>query len=250
MGGIGANSKFQKAFLVENLNLQNGILMGAADAGTNKLIFLGSSCIYPKLAAQPINETSLLTGVLESTNEGYALAKIAGIRLCKAISDEDGLKFFSLMPTNLYGEFDNFSKESSHVLPAMIRKFHEAKIKNESVTLWGDGSPLREFLHVDDLADAVLLLLNTYKENESVNIGVGEDLSIMELSNLIKGVVGFTGQVYWDQTKPNGTPRKLLDISKLKNLGWSPKINLVKGVTSTYEWFVSEFHSKSNELKI
>jgi GDP-L-fucose synthase len=172
------------------------------------------------------------------------------MKLIESFQSQYARKWFSVMPTNLYGEFDNFSKESSHVLPAMIRKFHEAKINNESVTLWGDGSPLREFLHVDDLAEAVLLLLNNYKENEPVNIGVGDDLSIMELSNLIKDVVGFKGQVYWDQTKPNGTPRKLLDISKLKNLGWSPKIDLFQGATSTYEWFVSEFDSKSNELKI
>jgi GDP-L-fucose synthase len=225
-------------------------MMAAHQMNCVKFIFLSSSCVYPKLAKQPIKESYLLTGELEKTNQAYAIAKIAGMKLIESFQSQYARKWFSVMPTNLYGEFDNFSKESSHVLPAMIRKFHEAKINSESVTLWGDGSPLREFLHVDDLAKAVLLLLNNYKENEPVNIGVGDDLSIMELSNLIKDVVGFKGQVYWDQTKPNGTPRKLLDISKLKNLGWAPTIGLVQGVTSTYEWFVSEFDSKSNELKI
>ena len=250
VGGIYANSSQPVDFLIDNLTIQNNLMMAAHKIDSAKFIFLSSSCVYPKLAKQPIKESYLLTGELEKTNQAYAIAKIAGMKLIESFQSQYARKWFSVMPTNLYGEFDNFSKESSHVLPAMIRKFHEAKINNESVTLWGDGSPLREFLHVDDLAEAVLLLLNNYKENEPVNIGVGEDLSIMELSNLIKDAVGFKGKVYWDQTKPNGTPRKLLDISKLKDLGWMPKIDLVKGVASTYDWFVSEFDSKSNELKI
>jgi len=250
VGGIYANSTQPVDFLIDNLTIQNNLMTAAHKIDCSKFIFLSSSCVYPKLSVQPIKESYLLSGELEKTNESYAIAKIAGMKLIESFQSQYGREWFSVMPTNLYGEFDNFSKESSHVLPAMIRKFHEAKRNNESVYLWGDGSPLREFLHVSDLAEAVLLLLNNYKENEPVNIGVGQDLSIMELANLIKKVVGFKGEVYWDQTKPNGTPRKLLDISKLKNLGWAPKIDLIQGVTSTYEWFVSEFDSKSNELKI
>jgi GDP-L-fucose synthase len=250
VGGIYANSTQPVDFLIDNLTIQNNLMTAAHQIGCSKFIFLSSSCVYPKLVKQPIKENYLLTGELEQTNQAYAIAKIAGMKLIEGFQSQYNRKWFSVMPTNLYGEFDNFSKESSHVLPAMIRKFHEAKINNESVTLWGDGNPLREFLHVNDLADAVLLLLIKYKENEPVNIGVGEDLSIMALSNLIKDVVGFTGEVRWDSTKPNGTPRKLLDISKLKDLGWEPKIDLVKGITSTYEWFVSKFEAKSNELKI
>ena len=250
VGGIYANSTEPVDFLIDNLTIQNNLMAAAHQINSSKFIFLSSSCVYPKLSKQPIKENYLLTGELEKTNEAYAIAKIAGMKLIESFQSQYDRKWFSVMPTNLYGEFDNFSKESSHVLPAMIRKFHEAKINNQSVTLWGDGSPLREFLHVNDLAEAVLLLLNNYIDNEPVNIGVGEDLSIMELSQLIKDVVGFKGEVHWDQTKPNGTPRKLLDISKLKNLGWSPKIDLVQGITSTYEWFVSQFDSISNELKI
>jgi GDP-L-fucose synthase len=250
VGGIYANSTQPVDFLIDNLTIQNNLMTAAHQIDCSKFIFLSSSCVYPKLAKQPIKENYLLTGELEKTNQAYAIAKIAGMKLIESYQYQYDRKWFSVMPTNLYGEFDNFSIDSSHVLPAMIRKFHEAKINNESVSLWGDGSPLREFLHVDDLAEAVLLLLISYKENEPVNIGVGEDLSIMELSNLIKDVVGFTGEVNWDQTRPNGTPRKLLDISKLKNLGWEPKIDLVKGITSTYKWFVSKFDAKSKELKV
>jgi GDP-L-fucose synthase len=250
VGGIYANSIQPVDFLVDNLTIQNNLMTAAHQIGCSRFIFLSSSCVYPKFANQPIKESYLLTGELEKTNQAYAIAKIAGMKLIESFQSQFDRKWFSVMPTNLYGEFDNFSKESSHVLPAMIRKFHEAKINNESVTLWGDGSPLREFLHVEDLADAILLLLNRYKENEPVNIGVGEDLSIMDLSNLIKDVVGFTGEVYWDPSKPNGTPRKLLDVSKLKDLGWEPKIDLVQGITTTYKWFVSKLNVKSNELKI
>ena len=250
VGGIYANSTRPVDFLVDNLTIQNNLMTAANQIHCSRFIFLSSSCVYPKFAKQPIKESYLLNGELEKTNQAYAIAKIAGMKLIESFQSQFNRKWFSVMPTNLYGEFDNFSKESSHVLPAMIRKFHEAKINNESVTLWGDGSPLREFLHVEDLADAILLLLNRYKENEPVNIGVGEDLSIMDLSNLIKDVVGFTGEVYWDPTKPNGTPRKLLDVSKLKDLGWEPKIDLVQGITTTYKWFVSKLNVNSNELKI
>jgi GDP-L-fucose synthase len=250
VGGIHANSTQPVDFLIDNLAIQNNLMTAAHHIDCSKFIFLSSSCVYPRLAKQPIKENYLLTGELEKTNQAYAIAKIAGMKLIESYQYQYGRKWFSVMPTNLYGEFDNFSIDSSHVLPAMIRKFHEAKINNENVSLWGDGSPLREFLHVNDLAEAVLLLLISYKENEPVNIGVGEDLSVMELSNLIKDVVGFTGEVNWDKTRPNGTPRKLLDISKLKNLGWESKIDLVKGITSTYEWFVSKFDAESKELKI
>ena len=250
VGGIYANSTQPVDFLVDNLTIQNNLMTAAHQIDCSRFIFLSSSCVYPKFANQPIKECYLLTGELEKTNQAYAIAKIAGMKLIESFQSQFDRKWFSVMPTNLYGEFDNFSKESSHVLPAMIRKFHEAKINNESVTLWGDGSPLREFLHVEDLADAVLLLLNRYKENEPVNIGVGEDLSIMELSKVIKDVVGFTGEVHWDPTKPNGTPRKLLDITKLSDLGWEPKIDLEQGVASTYKWFVSKLDANSSELKI
>ncbi len=250
VGGIYANSTQPVDFLVDNLTIQNNLMTAAHQIDCSRFIFLSSSCVYPKFANQPIKESYLLTGELEKTNQAYAIAKIAGMKLIESFQSQYGRKWFTVMPTNLYGEFDNFSKDSSHVLPAMIRKFHEAKINNESVALWGDGSPLREFLHVEDLSDAILLLLNRYTENEPVNIGVGEDLSIMELSNLIKEVVGFAGEVHWDPTKPNGTPRKLLDISKLRDLGWEPKIDLLQGVASTYKWFVSKLDSKSSDLKI
>jgi GDP-L-fucose synthase len=250
VGGIYANSTKPVDFLIDNLTIQNNLMTSAHQIDCSKFIFLSSSCVYPKLAQQPIKEKYLLTGELEKTNQAYAIAKIAGMKLIESYQSQYDRKWFSVMPTNLYGEFDNFSLDSSHVLPAMIRKFHEAKINNDDVVLWGDGTPLREFLHVKDLAEAIHLLLLRYKENEPVNIGAGEDLSIVELSNVIRDVVGFTGEVHWDQTKPNGTPRKLLDISKLKNLGWKPKIDLVKGVTSTYEWFVSKLDTKSKELKI
>ena len=239
VGGIGANSKFQKAFLVENLNLQNGILMGAADAGTNKLIFLGSSCIYPKLAPQPINETSLLTGVLEPTNEGYALAKITGIRLCKAIYDEQSLRYFSLMPTNLYGPNDNFDEFASHVPAALMRKFHEAKINNEGeVVVWGTGTPRREFMHVDDMARACWYMLDQNVGGELINIGTGEDVTIAEFAALMAKVVGYEGKIVYDPSKPDGTARKLLDVSKAHSFGWRHQIQLEDGLRQTYAWFV------------
>ncbi len=239
VGGIGANSKFQKAFLVENLNLQNGVLVGASDAGIAKLIFLGSSCIYPKLAPQPISESSLLTGILEPTNEGYALAKIAGVRLCKAIFDEQSLKFFSLMPTNLYGPNDNFDKFVSHVPAALMRKFHEAKVSNDpEVFVWGTGKPRREFMHVDDMAQACWYMLDQEVGGELINIGTGEDVTIAEFADLIAKVVGYGGKIIYDSSKPDGTPRKLLDVNKAHSYGWKHLIQLEDGLRQTYAWFV------------
>jgi GDP-L-fucose synthase len=239
VGGIGANSKFQGAFLVENLNLQNGIVVGASDAGIGSLIFLGSSCIYPKLAPQPINETSLLTGVLESTNEGYALAKIAGIRLCKAIYDEQSLRYFSLMPTNLYGPNDNFNEFASHVPAALMRKFHEAKINNEGeVVVWGTGTPRREFMHVDDMARACWYMLDQNVGGELINIGTGEDVTIAEFAALMAKVVGYEGKIVYDPSKLDGTARKLLDVSKAHSFGWRHQIQLEDGLRQTYAWFV------------
>lgn len=239
VGGIGANSKFQRAFLVENLNLQNGILVGASDAGIARLIFLGSSCIYPKLAPQPISESSLLTGILEPTNEGYALAKIAGIRLCKAIFDEQSLNFFSLMPSNLYGPNDNFDKFSSHAPAALIRKFHEAKVSNDpEVVVWGTGKPRREFMHVDDMARACWYMLDQNVGGELINIGTGEDVTIAQFADLIAKVVGYGGSIVYDSSKPDGTPRKLLDVNKAHSYGWNHQIELEDGLRRTYAWFV------------
>jgi len=239
VGGIGANSKFQKAFLVENLNLQNGVLVGASDAGIARLIFLGSSCVYPKLAPQPISESSLLTGTLEPTNEGYALAKIAGVRLCKAIFDEQSLKFFSLMPTNLYGPNDNFDKFASHVPAALMRKFHEAKVSNDpEVFVWGTGKPRREFMHVDDMAQACWYMLDQEVGGELINIGTGEDVTIAEFADLIAKVVGYGGKIIYDSSKPDGTPRKLLDVNKAHSYGWKHLIELEDGLRQTYAWFV------------
>jgi len=197
-------------------------------------LFLGSSCIYPKMCEQPIKEEYLLTGPLESTNDAYAIAKISGIKMCQAYRKQYGFNAISLMPTNLYGPNDNFDLETSHVLPALIRKFHEAK---DTVTLWGDGSPMREFLHVDDLADACFTAMLKYDESEPINVGTGEDVTIKELANIISNVVGFTGGIDWDTSKPNGTPRKVLNVNKIKSLGWEPKISLKEGIKSTYEWY-------------
>ncbi len=239
VGGIGANSSYQKAFLVENLNLQNGILMGAADAGTSRLIFLGSSCIYPKLASQPIDESSLLTGVLEQTNDGYAIAKIAGIRLCKAIFDEQSLRYFSLMPTNLYGPNDNYDKFGSHVPAALMRKFHEAKVKNDpEVVVWGSGKPRREFMHVDDLARACWYMLDQDVGGELINIGTGKDITISEFADLMAKVVGYVGNIVFDSSMPDGTPRKLLDVRKAHSYGWKHQIELKDGLHRTYAWFL------------
>jgi len=238
VGGIKANNDFPVEFLLGNLRIQNNVIHSAYESGVRKLVFLGSSCIYPKFAPQPIPETALLSGPLEPTNEAYAIAKIAGVKLCQAFSREYGAKFVSAMPTNLYGANDNFDLETSHALPALIRKAHEAKVrKDQKLTVWGTGKPRREFLHVDDLASACLLLLEKYDSPEIINVGCGEDISIRELAELICDVVGFDGELAWDTTKPDGTPRKLLDVTRLRALGWKPAIPLRDGIARTYEWF-------------
>jgi GDP-L-fucose synthase len=239
VGGIKANNDFPVEFLLDNLRIQNNIIHSAYEIGVRKLLFLGSSCIYPKLAPQPIPETALLGGPLEPTNEAYAIAKIAGIKLCQAYAREYGANFISAMPTNLYGPNDNFDLETSHVLAALLRKAHEAKThKARELAVWGSGTPRREFLHVDDLASACLFLLEKYDSPEIINVGCGEDISIRELAELICDIVGFEGQLAWDDTKPDGTPRKLLDVTRLQNLGWRPTIPLRDGIAQTYEWFL------------
>ena len=239
VGGIWANSTQPVEFLSDNLQIQLNLINGAYANKVKKLLFLGSSCIYPKLAPQPIPEEALLTSSLEPTNEAYALAKICGIRLCQAYAREYGANFLSAQPTNLYGTEDNFDLETSHVLPAMIHKFHLAKIKNQpSVTLWGTGNVYREFLHVDDLAQACLFLMENYDSPELVNVGCGQDITIREVAGMIGRVVGFSGKIEWDTTKPDGTPRKLLDVSKLNKLGWKASIPLEEGLRSTYKWWL------------
>lgn len=239
VGGIKANNDYPVEFLVENLRIQNNVIRSAYDNGVHKLLFLGSSCIYPKFAPQPIPESALLTGPLEPTNEAYAIAKIAGVKLCQAYSREYGAHFISAMPTNLYGPNDNFDLETSHVLAALLRKAHEAKVLNDrKLVVWGSGKPRREFLHVDDLAAACLLLLEKYDSPEIINVGCGEDIFIRELAELVCDVVGFGGELAWDATKPDGTPRKLLDISKIRALGWKPAIPLRDGIQRTYDWFL------------
>lgn len=240
VGGILANNTYRAQFLYENLQIQNNLIHFAWKYGVKKLLFLGSSCIYPKLAPQPLKEEYLLTGLLEPTNEPYAIAKIAGIKMCEAYRDQYGCNFISAMPTNLYGPNDNYHPENSHVLPAMIRKFHEAKLEGkQEVVIWGDGSPLREFLYADDLADALLYLLLHYNEKEFVNVGCGEDISIMDLALLVKKVTGFTGEIVCDTSKPNGTPRKLMDVSRLFATGWRPKVALEQGIALAYQDFLS-----------
>lgn len=241
VGGILANSTYPVEFLSDNLYMQLNVINAAYRHGVRRLMFLGSSCIYPKFAPQPIKEEHLLTGELEPTNEPYALAKIAGIKLCQAYSKEYDADFLSVMPTNLYGSGDNFDLEGSHVLPALIRKFHEAKVNDEpQVIVWGTGTPRREFLHVDDLADACVYLMRNYAGGEPLNVGVGKDISIGELAALIREVVGYKGEIVYDTSKPDGTPRKLLDVSKLHNLGWRASIPLREGIEQTYAWFQKE----------
>jgi GDP-L-fucose synthase len=236
VGGIVANNTFRAEFLYDNLMIQNNIIHQSYVHSVKKLLFLGSSCIYPKLAPQPLKEEYLLTGLLEPTNEPYAIAKIAGIKMCDAYRDQYGCNFISVMPTNLYGPNDNFDLKTSHVLPALIRKFHEAKINNNPIVeIWGSGTPLREFMHVDDLADAIHFLMNKYDEPGFINIGVGEDISIKNLALLIKDIIGFEGDLKFDTSKPDGTPRKLLDVTKLHSLGWKAKIGLEEGITSVYD---------------
>jgi GDP-L-fucose synthase len=240
VGGIKANSDYPVEFLLDNLRIQNNVIRTAYQAGVRKLLFLASSCIYPKLAPQPIPESALLTGPLEPTNEAYAIAKIAGVKLCQAYAREYGANFISVMPTNLYGPNDNFDLETSHALAALLRKAHEAKTQGEKkLVVWGTGEPRREFLHVDDLAAAGLLLLEKYDSPEIINIGCGEDVTIRELAELICDVVGFDGEMVWDKTKPDGTLRKLLDITRIRELGWQPKIPLRQGIAQTYEWFLA-----------
>ncbi|HZC59184.1 MAG TPA: GDP-L-fucose synthase [Chthoniobacterales bacterium] len=239
VGGIQANNSYPVDFLLENLQIQNNLIATSFESGVKKLLFLGSSCIYPKLAPQPIREDSLLTGPLEPTNESYALAKIAGIKLCQAYARQYGADFISAMPTNIYGPGDNFDLEKSHVLPALIRKVHESKMNGRrEVTLWGTGSPRREFLHADDLADAVRFLLENYDSPEIVNVGYGEDVTIRELVELIAHVVDFDIKIVFDPSKPDGTPRKLLDSTRLRMLGWKPRISLIDGITQTYDWLL------------
>jgi len=238
VGGIQANNVRPAEFIRDNLLIQDNVIDAAYQAGVAKFVFLGSSCIYPKLAPQPIKEDSLLTGPLEPTNEWYAIAKIAGVKMCQAYRRQYGFNAISLMPTNLYGPGDNFDLQNSHVLPALIRRFHEAKQRGDaSLTVWGTGTPRREFLHVDDLADAVIYLLNTYDNEAIVNIGWGEDVTIRDLAEAIAAVAGFRGRLEFDSSKPDGTPRKLLDTSRLTALGWVPKIKLKAGIESTYAWF-------------
>ncbi len=236
VGGIQANNTYRAEFLYDNLMIQNNIIHQSYLNGVKKLLFLGSSCIYPKLAPQPLKEEYLLTGELETTNEPYAVAKIAGIKMCDAYRNQYGCHFISAMPTNLYGPNDNYDLQNSHVLPAMIRKFHEAKVENKPfVELWGTGEPLREFLHVDDLAEACFFLMENYDDYGQVNIGIGQDMSIIALAKMIQKIVGYEGEIKWDTTKPNGTPRKLLDVSKINQLGWKAKIHLEEGIKSVYQ---------------
>lgn len=239
VGGIKANVDFPADFIYENLTIQNNIIKCSKEFNVIKLLFLGSSCIYPKMSPQPIKEEYLLSGYLEPTNDAYALAKISGIKMCQSYNSQHGTNFISVMPTNLYGYNDNYDLNSSHVLPAMIRKFHDAKIKGQLFTeLWGTGTPLREFLFADDLADACIFLMDNYDGSEIVNIGTGEDITIKDLALLIKDIVGFEGEVLFDESKPDGTPRKLLDVSKLKELGWVYKTELREGIEKTYKDYV------------
>ena len=248
VGGIMANNNYKADFLTENIQIQTNLIQQSYNFGVKKLLFLGSSCIYPKFATQPITEDQLMTGPLEPTNDAYAIAKIAGIMMCQAYRQQHGFNAISLMPTNLYGPNDNFDLETSHVLPAMIAKFHYMKQHGYSidmggpyygsVKLWGDGSAMREFLHVDDLAEACYVCMQNYDEATHINVGTGEDVTIKELAHTISDVVGFMGDIEWDTTKPNGTPRKVLNVDKIKSLGWGPKINLLEGIESTYKWYL------------
>lgn len=250
VGGILANNNYPYTFLMENMQIQNNLIQTALDTDVQKFVFLGSSCIYPKLAPQPLQEECLLTSSLEPTNEWYAIAKISGVKACESIRKQFNKDFVSLMPTNLYGSNDNFDLQTSHVLPAMIRKFHEAKMNNnQSVTLWGSGTPMREFLHVDDMAAAVVFALENQLDEHLYNVGTGTDLTIKELAELIQKTVGHQGEIIWDSSKPDGTPRKLMDVSKMKNIGWSATISLEEGIKATYQWFL-ENENSFKEVKI
>ena len=247
VGGIGANSTMPVDFLSINLQIQTNLLDSAHSAGISKVIFLGSSCIYPKYATQPIQESSLLSGALEPTNEPYAIAKIAGLKLVEAYRRQFGRHWISVMPTNLYGPRDNFNLETAHVLPALVHRFHNAKIYGEGVVdVWGDGTPLREFLHVTDFASAILVLLEKYNETPPINVGSGKEVSIERLATLIAKVVDFSGRIVFNSERPNGTPRKFLDSGRIRNLGWKPEIELEFGIASTYEWFITEYERETN----
>ena len=238
VGGIMANSNYKADFLTENLQIQTNIIQQSYNFGVKKLLFLGSSCIYPKFSIQPITEDQLMSGPLEPTNDAYAIAKIAGIKMCQAYKEQYGFNAISLMPTNLYGPNDNFDLQSSHVLPALISKFHIAKESHAAAVIcWGDGSPMREFLHVDDLAESCFRCMISYNDSEIINVGTGEDLTIKELTKLISIIIGYDGEIEWDTSKPNGTPRKVLNVDKIKSLGWSPKIGIRQGIYDTYEWY-------------
>lgn len=239
VGGILANDTYPADFLFDNLEIELNVIRGAFEAGVERLVFLGSSCIYPKLAPQPLKEDSLLTGPLEPTNEWYAIAKIAGIKMCQALNRQHGTRYISVMPTNLYGPGDNFDLQTSHVIPALMRKAHEAKMANAPhMEVWGSGTPKREFMHIDDCADAIVFASKHYDGYEHINIGVGHDVTIRELVETVKDVVGYHGELVFDRSKPDGTPRKLMDTSRLAGLGWSPTIDLKQGLSSTYEWFL------------
>ncbi|WP_281268685.1 GDP-L-fucose synthase [Paranoxybacillus vitaminiphilus] len=247
VGGIVANNEYPADFIRDNLMIQTNVIDAAYRNGVKKLLFLGSTCIYPKFAPQPLKEEYLLTGELEPTNEPYAIAKIAGIKMCQSYNRQYGTKYISVMPTNLYGPNDNFDLHTSHVLPALIRKFHEAKENNAPyVEVWGTGTPRREFLYSDDLADACVFLMNNYEGNEIVNVGVGEDISIKELAEKIKNIVGYQGEIKFDTTKPDGTPRKLVDVSKINALGWKASISLEEGLQKAYQWFLDNVAVKTN----
>ncbi len=249
VGGILANNDFPYQFLMENMQIQNNLISEAHRLDVKKFIFLGSSCIYPKLAPQPLKEDYLLTSSLEATNEWYAIAKITGVKLCQAIRKQFDKDFVSLMPTNLYGSHDNFDLSSSHVLPAMIRKFHEAKNSNNApVILWGSGNPMREFLFVDDMAEAVVFALENQLPEYLYNVGTGEDLTIKELATTIQKIVGHTGNIIWDESKPDGTPRKLMDISKMHTIGWKHKVNLEEGIQKTYQWFLENIETLKEKI--
>ena len=260
VGGIGANNSYPVEFLADNVRIQNNLMEAAHASNVEKFIFLGSSCIYPRDCAQPIKEEYLLTGPLEETNSAYAVAKIAGIELVKSFRKEYGRRWISLMPTNLYGPFDNFDLKTSHVLPAMIRKFHDAKVRSEQnyisvpehvegVELWGSGTPMREFLYVEDLAEAVVFALENKFQDNLYNVGTGEDLTIKELAEMIQKIVGHTGEIHWDSSKPDGTPRKLMDVSKMTSAGWKAKTSLEDGIRKTYEWFL-QHQGEFKEVKI
>lgn len=245
VGGIHANNTYPADFIGINLQIQTNVIHSSSLHGVKKLLFLGSSCIYPKFAAQPIVESALLTGPLEPTNEWYAIAKIAGIKMCQAYRIQHHFDAISAMPTNLYGPNDNFHPENSHVLPGLMRRFHEAKVRaDKEVVVWGSGSPLREFLHVDDLADACVFMMDNYSDLSHLNVGSGKEVSIKELAELVKEVVGFEGELVWDKTKPDGTPRKLMDSSNLMGLGWNPKISLKDGLVDTYKWYLENYAAK------